>query len=379
MSLGGGQNDSVDAAVNSAVLSGVTFVVAAGNENTDACTKSPAAADLAITVGSTTSSDTRSSFSNYGSCVDIFAPGQSIASAWIGNDSDTNTISGTSMASPHVAGVIARFLSDGVSVEDLLVMATKDVIPNPGQDSPNALLYAGGLCSAPGGCDGGNSCVTAACDHTTGFCSLPEYQTGTCDPVNPCHSGICSAGSCIGSPDSGTNGFTCVFGGACSGKCADGECTRDLANPKSFALDLITDNYPTETAWSVQSTTGTEVASGDSYGLSGHQYCYEDNLVDGDYVFAISDSYGDGICCSYGQGSYTITITDSEGVESYSGGEFGSSETQSFTIGQQSGSPPEPPGSCTPSKEAPSNSDCTLCCSKVCYRESHRRFGGLCT
>src|SRR5687767_15271271 len=87
------------------------MAVAAGNENQNACNVSPARAPNAITVGSTTSSDARSSFSNIGTCLDIFAPGSSITSAWYTNDTATNTISGTSMATPHVVGAAAVYLA----------------------------------------------------------------------------------------------------------------------------------------------------------------------------------------------------------------------------------------------------------------------------
>ena len=112
MSLGGGASSSLDTAVNNAINAGVTFAVAAGNSNANASNYSPARVSAAITVGSTTSSDAKSSFSNYGSIVDIFAPGSSITSAWYTSDTAINTISGTSMATPHVAGVAARYLQN---------------------------------------------------------------------------------------------------------------------------------------------------------------------------------------------------------------------------------------------------------------------------
>lgn len=111
MSLGGGRSRVLDATVNAAVASGVHFAVAAGNDNRDACNYSPAAANKAITVGATTVQDSRAWFSNWGKCVDIFAPGHQILSAWIGSEVATNTISGTSMASPHIAGVVTGLLS----------------------------------------------------------------------------------------------------------------------------------------------------------------------------------------------------------------------------------------------------------------------------
>jgi subtilisin family serine protease len=110
MSLGGGISTALDTAVNNSINSGVTYCVSAGNSNTNAANSSPARVAAAITVGSSTINDARSSFSNFGSVVDIFAPGSSIQSAWATSNTATATLSGTSMASPHVAGVAARIL-----------------------------------------------------------------------------------------------------------------------------------------------------------------------------------------------------------------------------------------------------------------------------
>jgi len=111
MSLGGGKSPSLDLAVNRAVDAGLHFAVAAGNDNRDACNYSPAAAEKPITVGASTLVDERASFSNWGKCVDVFGPGLNILSTWVGSDTATNTISGTSMATPHTAGLLAYLLS----------------------------------------------------------------------------------------------------------------------------------------------------------------------------------------------------------------------------------------------------------------------------
>ena len=110
MSLGGGASRALDDAVKAAIDSGVTFAVAAGNSSFDACLYSPARLAAAITVGASTNTDARASYSNFGTCLDLFAPGSAITSAWITSTTSTVTISGTSMASPHVAGVAALYL-----------------------------------------------------------------------------------------------------------------------------------------------------------------------------------------------------------------------------------------------------------------------------
>jgi subtilisin family serine protease len=111
MSLGGGASDALDEAVRNAIGKGILFVVAAGNEDADACGSSPARVPAALTVGSTTKTDARSSFSNKGKCVDLFAPGSNILSSWNTGDTASKTISGTSMAAPHVAGAVALYLA----------------------------------------------------------------------------------------------------------------------------------------------------------------------------------------------------------------------------------------------------------------------------
>lgn len=155
MSLGGGVSTAIDSAVQTSINSGVTYVVSAGNSNANACGFSPARVNDAITVGSTTDQDKRSSFSNKGSCVDIFAPGSDITSAWIGSNTATNTISGTSMSAPHVTGIAALLLAQNPVATPADIMsqvigdATTGVLSSIGSGSPNLMAFWKQPCTDP--------------------------------------------------------------------------------------------------------------------------------------------------------------------------------------------------------------------------------------
>jgi subtilisin family serine protease len=145
MSLGGGFSSSLNTAATNLANSGVFLAVAAGNESQDACNVSPASASGTLTVAASTSTDARASYSNYGGCVDVYAPGSSITSTWI--NSGTNTISGTSMATPHAVGVAALYkgtFGDAASstvVSWIINNATANVISGNPSGTPNRLLY----------------------------------------------------------------------------------------------------------------------------------------------------------------------------------------------------------------------------------------------
>src|SRR6185503_8668992 len=167
MSLGGGASSALDTSVQNSINAGVTYAVAAGNDyGANACNGSPSRVTAALTVGSSTSTDARSDFSNIGTCVDLFAPGSSILSSWNTSDTATNTISGTSMATPHVAGVAALYLQNNTAASPatvasaIITTATTNHLTGIGTGSPNRLLYSpltpgGGGGGVPTACTGG--------------------------------------------------------------------------------------------------------------------------------------------------------------------------------------------------------------------------------
>jgi len=167
MSLGGSASQAIDDAVTASVASGVTYAVAAGNSTDDACYYSPARAPAALTAAASTSADARAYFSNYGACVDLFAPGMSITSAWNTSDTATNTISGTSMASPHVAGAAALYLSahpeaTPADVEAALEShATVDAVSDAYPGTPNLLAYTAFIGGGSGDQNPPSATVTA--------------------------------------------------------------------------------------------------------------------------------------------------------------------------------------------------------------------------
>jgi subtilisin family serine protease len=141
MSLGGGASSALDRAVNNLINDGVTVVVAAGNSKQDACKSSPARVPAAITVAASDRSDVFATFSNRGKCVDIIAPGVTITSAWHTGTTTLNSISGTSMASPHVAGAVARALGNNQLASIIVTSATPNKITTVPRGTPNRLLY----------------------------------------------------------------------------------------------------------------------------------------------------------------------------------------------------------------------------------------------
>jgi len=394
LSLGGPFFAPMNTAVKNAVADGVTVVVAAGNSNDDSCDESPASEPLAITVGSTTISDTRSSFSNYGSCVNAFAPGSGITAAY-GNcgDSCTNTISGTSMASPHVAGLAAGILFDNEAFTPAQVLTeiqrsfTGPVFDTktPGvglatTDSSCTLLTSSPTTTtptlSPTPCPGDylevhvltddypdetswtltNECTggiqqsvdtehyqTPRSAKTDLYC-IPQGQEYKFEILDDFNDGIC-CGEGEGRYRLKLNGDVVASGAEFGssevttfGSCPP--CSGDLVE-----IQVLTDNWPKDTAWTLMNKgTGQVeafVAAGDyTVGNSEniHPYCL---AQDQEYVFEITDEFEDGICCFEGDGSYQVSLN---GEMVSSGGEFGSSDASTFGSKKKAKAPKESQG-----------------------------------
>ncbi len=239
MSLGGIPSSTVDAAVAGAVAKGVVIVVAAGNNGADACNYSPAREPSAITVGATTGIDYRASYSNFGRCVDIFAPGHNITSAWNTSATASNTIGGTSMASPHVAGVAALALAanPAATPADVVAFLTSTATPNRltlGEaTSPNLLLYS--LGTAGNLTPPAQTAKTVAFKSMTGSASKTggNWRASAVVTVRDVSSGAMVANATVsGSFSPGGNG-SCVTG-------TSGSCTLTSAAIKTNAATSST-------------------------------------------------------------------------------------------------------------------------------------------
>ncbi|MEV0650138.1 S8 family serine peptidase [Phytomonospora sp. NPDC050363] len=338
MSLGGsGTNSTLENAVKRSIAAGVQYSLAAGNDNTNACNFTPARVPEAITVGATANNDSRSTFSNYGTCLDIFAPGTNIVST--SNSGGSQTMSGTSMAAPHVAGAAALYLGANPSatpaqVRNALVdNGTKNKVTSPGSGSPNVLLYTGfigggdppgdndfsiALSPSSGNVQPGSSTTTTVSTQTT---------NGSAQNVALSASGLPSGVTASFSPTSVTSGGSSTLTLSVSASAAQGSYsvtvngTGEVTRTATYSLTVGTTGGNTPP---VASFTGQCYFHGTYYGYQ----CYLDASASSDaggsivsYAWTFGDgTSGTGVMPSHRYlraGSYliTLTVTDNQGAK----------------------------------------------------------------
>merc|ERR1711971_913617 len=340
MSLGGGgASNTVDQQYYGHYKGDDVLIIAAAGNGGNSALSYPASYKSVMSVAAVDSNENKAGFSQYNEQTEISGPGVSVKSTVTGNSGSTfgyKSYSGTSMATPHVAGVaglLRMYFPDckAFQIRNAMIVTAKDK-----GDSGCDVNYGHGIVQAKAAFE---YLETNQCDPNEAF-KEPEggcaefscTEDSDCDDGNPDTIDTCSSGSCQYSCASDA---ACDDGDACTADtCSDGVCSSVLdcsicGGGASSVLELTTDNYPGETAWNIKDSSGDEKYNGSGYSDANTLHSINMCLASDEYTFTITDGYGDGICCSYGNGGYKITV---DGTEVVNGGDFGNSDTETFTV-----------------------------------------------
>merc|ERR1712115_430514 len=347
MSLGGGGfSDTVNQQYYGHYKDDDVLIIAAAGNGGNSALSYPASYKSVMSVAAVDSSENKASFSQYNEQTEISGPGVSVKSTVTGSSGSTfsySSYSGTSMATPHVAGVaglLRMFFPDcrAFQIRNAMIVTAKDkgaagcdvnfghgivqaktafeYLEANGCDSNEAFKEPEGgcaefSCTQDSDCDDGNSDTIDTC--ASGSCQHVCASDASCNDGDPCTADTCDNGVC-------SNVLDCAL---CGGV--------------GCVLELTTDNYPGETSWDIKGSSGNKEYEGSGYSDANTLHTIDMCLETDEYTFNIADTYGDGICCSYGSGGYKIKVN---GEEVVSGGEFGSSETETFTVNASPVAPP---------------------------------------
>jgi len=351
MSLGGGSPSN---AVNEQYYGhykddDVLIIAAAGNSGNSALSY-PASYKSVMSVAAVDSSENKAGFSQYNEQTEISGPGVSVKSTVTGNSGSTfgySSYSGTSMATPHVAGVaglLRMYFPDckAFQIRNAMIATAKDK-----GDAGCDVNYGHGIVQTKAAFEflEANQCdPNEPFKEPQGGCAeFSCSEDSDCDDGNPDTIDTCDSGSCqhvCGSDAACDDGDDCT-----ADTCTDGVCSSVMdcsicGGGGTSVLELTTDNYPGETEWNIKNSSGDEKYNGSGYSDANTLHSINMCLASDEYTFTITDAYGDGICCSYGNGGYKITVDDTEAV---SGGDFGDSKTETFTVNAQPTAPVAPP------------------------------------
>merc|ERR1719278_1954689 len=352
MSLGGGApSDTVNQQYYGHYKGDDVLIIAAAGNGGNSALSYPASYKSVMSVAAVDSSENKAGFSQFNEQTEISGPGVAVKSTITRNSGTTfsyQSYSGTSMATPHVAGVaglLRMYFPDckAFQIRNAMIVSAKDK-----GESGCDVNYGHGIVQAKSAfeyleanqCDPNESfkepeggCAEFSCTEDS------DCDDGIPDTIDTCVSGACQ--NVCGSDAACDDNDPCT-----TDTCTDGVCSSviDCSNcggGVSSVLELTTDNYPGETEWDIKNSSGDEKYNGSGYSDANTLYTLNMCLESDEYTFKITDAYGDGICCSYGNGGYIIKV---DGTEVVNGGEFGDSETETFTVS----APPTAPTGTTP-------------------------------